>query len=53
MNTEYPNLGVLDDKLSLAILFGGIFILGIVITWLSTFFATKRFLNLTADELHY
>jgi len=53
INTKHPNLGVIDDKLSLGILFVGIFILGIVITWLSTFFATKRFLNLSADELHY
>ena len=53
INTKYPNLGIIDDKLSLGILFGGIFILGIVITWLSTFFATKHFLNLSADELHY
>ena len=53
MSKKYPNLGLLDDKLNLSLLFAGVFILGIVITWLSTFFATKRFLNLTADELHY
>jgi len=52
-NDKYPDLGLTDDKLSLSLLFLGVFILGIFITWLSTFFATKRFLNLTADELHY
>ena len=53
MNKKYPDLGLIDDKVNLSLLFLGVFILGIVITWLSTFFATKRFLNLTADELHY
>ena len=53
MNNKYPDLGLTDDKLDLALLFLGVFVLGIIITWFSTFFATKRFLNLTADELHY
>ncbi len=53
ISKTYPSLGVLDNTLHLIILFGGVFILGIIITWISTFFATKRFLNLTADELHY
>jgi cell division transport system permease protein len=53
MDKKYPDLGLTDDKLNLSLLFLGVFILGMVITWLSTFFATKRFLNLTADELHY
>ena len=50
---KYPDLGLTDAKYNLSLLFLGIFIIGIIITWLSTFFATKRFLNLTADELHY
>ncbi len=53
INNKYPNLNVLEDKLNLGLLFIGVFIAGIIITWLSTFFATKRFLNLTSDELHY
>ncbi len=53
INNKYPNLNVLEDKLNLGFLFLGVFIAGIIITWLSTFFATKRFLNLTSDELHY
>jgi len=31
----------------------GIFLLGIVITWISTFIATQRFLNLKTDQLYY
>ena len=45
------------DLLSDYLLFGGlcvfIFLLGIAITWISTFFATQRFLNLQTDELYY
>ncbi len=52
-NSQYPDLGLIDDKLGLLMIFLGVFIVGILITWLSTYFATKRFLNLTADELHY
>lgn len=53
MNNQYPDLGLMSDKSNLGFLFLAVFILGIVITWLSTFFATNRFLNLTTDELHY
>ena len=56
LNNYFPELGLLDndnDILVLAALFGGIFLIGIIITWLSAFFATQRFLNLRTDELYY
>ena len=56
LNTYFPELCLLDndnDKILLAALFGGVFLIGIVITWLSAFFATQRFLNLRTDELYY
>jgi cell division transport system permease protein len=28
-------------------------VLGLLITWLSTFFATQRFLNLRTDDLYW
>ena len=34
-------------------LFTAVFLIGIFITWISTFFATQRFLNLKTDELYY
>ena len=49
----FPQLTLLDDPLILGALFAGIFILGILITWFSTFLATQRFLNLRTDELYY
>ena len=53
MNKSFPELELLQDVYLLIGLFAGVFLLGIVITWLSTFFATQRFLNLKTDELYY
>lgn len=53
MNRSFPELELLNDKSLLIALFAGVFLTGIVITWLSTFFATQRFLNLKTDELYY
>ncbi|AUC85983.1 cell division protein FtsX [Polaribacter sp. ALD11] len=48
-----PSLGLLKDYVSLSYLVGGVFVSAFIITWLSTFFATQRFLNLQTDELYY
>ena len=53
LNRSFPELQLLQDKLLLAILFGFIFFMGLFITWISTFCATQRFLNLRTDELYY
>lgn len=53
LNETFPELALLDDYYLLAILFTGIFGMGVLITWISTFFATQRFLNLRTDELYY
>lgn len=53
LNELFPDLALLEDKLMIGVLFLGIFLLGIFITWISTFFATQRFLNLRTDELYY
>lgn len=53
VNQTFPELNLLNDQMLLAGLFAGIFLLGIVITWLSTHFATQRFLNLKTDQLYY
>jgi cell division transport system permease protein len=44
---------MMDDRVMLAGLFGAVFLAGIVLTWLSTYLATQRFLNLRTDELYY
>lgn len=53
LDKSYPQLQLLSDTLLLAILFVFIFLMGVFITWISTFFATQRFLNLRTDELYY
>ena len=53
LNETFPELDLLSDPLMLGALFVGIFLMGIIITWISTFFATQRFLNLRTDELYY
>ncbi len=53
VNSTIPELELLSNYKILGIIFVGIIGLGILITWISTFFATQRFLNLRADELYY
>lgn len=53
VNKTFPELNLLNNTVLIAILFAGIFLLGIVITWISTFIATQRFLNLKTDQLYY
>ena len=48
-----PALNLLQDIPMLVILFAGVFILGVLISLISTFFATQRFLNLRTDDLYY
>jgi len=50
---QVPEIKILDNIELLGIVFGGVLLLGILITWISTFFATRRFLNLRTDELYY
>ena len=53
LNKSFPQLQLLGDPLLLVILFVFVFLMGIVITWISTFIATQRFLNLRTDDLYY
>jgi cell division transport system permease protein len=53
LNKTFPELELLSNLILVAILFIFVFALGIVITWISTHFATQRFLNLKTDQLYY
>ncbi|MCH4551825.1 MULTISPECIES: cell division protein FtsX [Aestuariibaculum] len=53
VNKMFPELGLLNTPILVVLLFAFVFGLGIVITWISTHFATQRFLNLKTDELYY
>ncbi|WP_278638792.1 cell division protein FtsX [Capnocytophaga sputigena] len=50
---SYPEFSVLLDNTVLCIVFIGILAMGILISWLSTYFATQRFLNLNTNDLYY
>ena len=52
-NKYIPALQLLNDYALLSYLFGGVLVVAFLITWLSTYFATQRFLNLQTDELYY
>jgi cell division transport system permease protein len=53
IETQIPEISLLNNIYLLIIVFSSVFLLGIIITWLSTFFATRRFLNLRTHELYY
>lgn len=53
LSGNFPELGLMDDPAELAVVFGGVFLLGVLIATVSTFFATQRFLNLRTDDLYY
>jgi cell division transport system permease protein len=52
LQTNFPDLGILDDKLLVAFVLLLVFGMGVLITWISTYFATQRFLNLRTDDLY-
>ena len=52
IDTNFPNLGILNDKLAIVAILLGVFTTGVLITLLSTYFATQRFLNLRTDDLY-
>ena len=48
-----PTLALLNDYESLSYIAIGVLTSAFVITWISTFFATQRFLNLQTNDLYY
>jgi len=52
VSTNYPALDIFKNQfLTIAVLLG-VLVLGILITWIGTYFATQRFLNLRTDDLY-
>lgn len=52
IEVNFPNLNILKDKVETILVLVGVFVLGALIPWISTFFATQRFLNLRTDDLY-
>jgi cell division transport system permease protein len=53
VNLNFPELTLFHDPTILIFLFVSVFLLGVLISFISTFFATQRFLNLRTDDLYY
>ncbi len=53
VHKSLPQLQLANDKVLIGSVFAGIFLIGVFITWISSFFATQRFLNLRTDQLYY
>lgn len=53
INQTFPELELLRKPMIISLLFIGVFVAGVMITWISTFIATQRFLNLKTDHLYY
>ncbi|PIX06339.1 MAG: cell division protein FtsX [Flavobacteriales bacterium CG_4_8_14_3_um_filter_35_10] len=52
INKNLPILNLLDDKFLLFLLYLGIFALSVFMSWISTFFAAQRFLNLRTNDIY-
>lgn len=50
---QLPELAELQDEKMLTTLFGLVIIIGVLISWLSTSLAVRKYLLLKADDLHY
>ena len=52
ININYPTLAIFKDiELTVGVLVV-VLLVGVLITWISTYFATQRFLNLRTDDLY-
>ena len=51
LNQRFPELNLISNPLEPTLIFSSILAMGILITGLSTFFATQRFLNLTTEAV--
>lgn len=50
---EVPDLRAIIDVRMLAIMFGGVLLLGLLIALVSTWFAVRRYIRMDLDELHW
>ncbi|MFO8128909.1 MAG: permease-like cell division protein FtsX [Bacteroidales bacterium] len=50
---EFPELVNLQDVDLFASLFGFVLLLGLIMAWISTYFAVRRYLRIKADNLYY
>lgn len=49
---QIPEIAMFYDIQMLGILFAGVLLLGIIISWISTYFAVRKYLNIKTDYLY-
>jgi cell division transport system permease protein len=52
VDKAFPSLGIAKDYMAIGVVVLGVSVVGIIITSISTYFATQRFLNLKTDDLY-
>ncbi|WP_212895852.1 cell division protein FtsX [Capnocytophaga canis] len=50
---KFPEFHILANTNDMVIVFTSIFAIGVLISWISTYFAAQRFLNLNTNDLYY
>jgi cell division transport system permease protein len=53
VKSQWPDITDMNDVNTWFILAGTVVTLGIFISWISTYFALRRYLRLRADDLHF
>lgn len=53
IEVQLPEMAILNDIDTLAVLFAGVFIVGMAIVYISTWFAVNRYLRLRSSDLYY
>ena len=51
LQSDMPDFLNINDFKSIGIIFGSIFVAGILFTWLSTFFALRKYLKIKESEI--
>lgn len=49
---EIPELTEIQDFILIGILFGAVIVLGVLISWISTYFAVRKYLKMKTDHLY-
>ncbi len=49
---KIPEIAVLQDIGFVAVLFAGVLVFGVFLTWFSNYFAVKKYLNINSDDLY-
>ena len=52
VDVNFPTLDIFKDQILIGCVLLGVLALGALIPWISTYFATQRFLNLRTDDLY-